>query len=222
MGKTLVITSLILAEPANLKPIPDETFQRLYEDRDAHDGAQANDDVDVKDPKLGKARAAAAAAAAAAPAARSSSGSSGSLKGGEPLLHVKATLVVVNNTLVQQWVDEIAKFAPGLEVRPARRARGWPLMTTDGHEWPLMTTDGHGGPLMTSDGHGGPLMASDCLPHQVHTYYASKQNKERALSRLREADVLITTPHMFGPSHLPRALLKNVAFHRLVSATDGH
>ena len=59
-------------------------------------------------------------------------------------------------------------------------------------------------------------------PHQVHTYYASKQNKERALSRLREADVLITTPHMIGPSHLPRAFLKNVAFHRLVSATDDH
>jgi hypothetical protein len=56
----------------------------------------------------------------------------------------------------------------------------------------------------------------------VHTYYASKQNKERALSRLREADVLITTPHMIGPSHLPRAFLKNVAFHRLVSATDDH
>ena len=127
MGKTLVITSLILAEPANLKPIHDETFQRLYEDRDDLYGAQADDDVDVKDPKLGKARAAAAAAAAAAPAA---SGSSGSLKADEPLLRVKATLVVVNNTLVQQWVDEIAKFAPGLEVRPARRAHGWPLMAS--------------------------------------------------------------------------------------------
>jgi hypothetical protein len=151
MGKTLVITSLILAEPANLKPIHDETFQRLYEDRDdlgtisgrSRDdlyGAQADDDVDVKDPKLGKARAAAAAAAAAAPAA---SGSSGSLKADEPLLRVKATLVVVNNTLVQQWVDEIAKFAPGLEVRPARRAHGWPRMATDGHGWPRMATDGH-------------------------------------------------------------------------------
>ena len=98
--------------------------------RDDLYGAQADDDVDVKDPKLGKARAAAAAAAAAAPAA---SGSSGSLKADEPLLRVKATLVVVNNTLVQQWVDEIAKFAPGLEVRPARRAHGGPLMATDGH-----------------------------------------------------------------------------------------
>ena len=34
-----------------------------------------------------------------------------------PPLAFRCTVVVVNNTLVQQWADEIKKFAPGLSVR---------------------------------------------------------------------------------------------------------
>ena len=79
---------------------------------------------------------------------------------GEPVRY-KVTLVIVNNTLVQQWADEVKKFAPGLVV---------------------------------------------------HTYYASKALKDSALLGLRDADVLITTPHMT----MPAALKRNVVFHRIV------
>jgi hypothetical protein len=48
---------------------------------------------------------------------------------------------------VQQWADELKKFAPGLEC---------------------------------------------------HMFYASKENKKRAMARLRSTDVLLTTPHMLG------------------------
>ncbi len=79
---------------------------------------------------------------------------------GKPVRY-KVTLVIVNNTLVQQWADEVKKFAPGLVVR---------------------------------------------------TYYASKALKDSALKGLRDADVLITTPHMV----MPTALKRNVVFHRIV------
>ncbi len=41
------------------------------------------------------------------------------LKEFDPAVHpisLKLTLVIVNNTLVQQWHDEITKFAPSLKV----------------------------------------------------------------------------------------------------------
>ena len=48
-------------------------------------------------------------------------------------------------------------------------------------------------------------------------YYATKDRKSLALRRLRQTDVLITTPHMVGTSSgLPAALLRNVRVHRLV------
>ena len=120
MGKTLVVTSLVLAERATVKPISDAAFKRLYEPRP--------DDFAASDPSSGP-----------------------------PKLHFKCTVVVVNNTLVQQWVDELRKFAPSLEV---------------------------------------------------HAYYATREKKERALRRLRECDVLIATPHMFAPNHLPAELIQ--------------
>ena len=85
-----------------------------------------------------------------------------------PIMEVKATLVIVNNTLVRQWKDELTKFAPTLKV---------------------------------------------------HTFYATRENKERCLNGLREADVIITTPHMVGLSRdlgLSNAHLAKVKFRRLV------
>ena len=61
---------------------------------------------------------------------------------------------------MQQWTDELRKYAPNLEV---------------------------------------------------HTYYATKENKARALRRLRQCDVLVTTPHMIWPEFL----LENIEVRRL-------
>jgi len=80
-------------------------------------------------------------------------------------IKIKATLIIVNNTLVGQWKDEIAKFAPDLEV---------------------------------------------------HTYYADKKSKQMALKKLRSADIVLTTPHMFKDGELSPALLRNVQWHRLI------
>ena len=46
----------------------------------------------------------------------------------------------------------------------------------------------------------------------VHTYYASSKNKSKAIEALRDADVLITTPHM----NIGEAFLARVRLHRLV------
>ena len=46
----------------------------------------------------------------------------------------------------------------------------------------------------------------------VHTYYASSKNKSKAIEGLRDADVLITTPHM----NIGEAFLARVRLHRLV------
>jgi hypothetical protein len=74
MGKTLVITSLVLAEPAkSLKPITEKAFRDFMQGKPAP-----------------------------FPSAE---------------LAFKCTLVIVNNTLVQQWADEISKFAPSLSVQ---------------------------------------------------------------------------------------------------------
>lgn len=69
MGKTAVVTSLILARPSQAKRVNNERFKKAL-------------NPEVKE----------------APA------------------DFRLTVVVVNNTLVQQWADEIAKFAPGLKV----------------------------------------------------------------------------------------------------------
>jgi hypothetical protein len=82
----------------------------------------------------------------------------------DPSVHpipLKLTLIIVNNTLVQQWHDEIVRFAPGLKV---------------------------------------------------HVFYADASKKAQALSQLREADVLITTPHMT----LPNELARKMSVHRLI------
>ena len=67
MGKTAVVAALILANPATLKPVPDERFAKLLSD----DGEQTK---------------------------------------------LKLTIIVVNNTIVQQWADELKRFAPSLRV----------------------------------------------------------------------------------------------------------
>lgn len=113
MGKTAVVTALILANPSHAKRISDEQWAR-----EAGGGAPASGEY-------------------------------------------KCTVVVVNNTLVKQWADEMRKFAPGLVV---------------------------------------------------HTYYASTKNKNLAIEALRDADVLITTPHM----NMGEAFLARVRLHRLV------
>ena len=69
MGKTAVVTALVLANPRDVKPISNAAFARLLDE--AYN---------------------------------------------TPTLEFKATIVVVNNTLVKQWADEIGKFAPGLNV----------------------------------------------------------------------------------------------------------
>lgn len=109
MGKTAVVTALVIARPSTAKP------------RD--DAAQSDQ------------------------------------------LRLKGTLVVCNNTLVQQWEDEVRRFAPNLRVE-----------------------------TFYSNGGAG-----------------AAKRKESALRNLKEADVLITTPHMnFGD------LKRRMHFHRLV------
>ena len=116
MGKTMVCTSIILANPlASYKPVSDKRFAKLKSSFD-------------------------------------------------PSVHpipLKLTLIIVNNTLVKQWYDEVKKYAPGLNV----------------HQW-----------------------------------YNDLRKKETALEELRDADVLITTPHMI----LPYDLQKKISFHRLI------
>lgn len=82
----------------------------------------------------------------------------------DPGIHpipLKLTLVIVNNTLVRQWANEFAKFAPGL---------------------------------------------------RVHVFYNDAKAKAKALAELRDADVLITTPHMT----LPYGLATKMRVHRLI------
>ena len=74
MGKTAVVTSLILANPSKAKSVPDKAFMGL-------------------------------------------------LTGGGACHKYKVTLIVVNNTLVQQWEDEMKKFAPSLEVYTYYKSR---------------------------------------------------------------------------------------------------
>ena len=74
MGKTAVVTSLILANPSKAKSVPDKAFKGLLTD-------------------------------------------------GGACHKYKVTLIVVNNTLVQQWEDEMKKFAPSLEVYTYYKSR---------------------------------------------------------------------------------------------------
>jgi hypothetical protein len=67
MGKTAVVAALVLANPANVKPVSDDAFGKLLTEQGTrHD--------------------------------------------------FKVTVIIVNNTLVQQWADELRKFAPSLKV----------------------------------------------------------------------------------------------------------
>ena len=77
----------------------------------------------------------------------------------DPAVHpipLKLTLIIVNNTLVRQWADEMKKFAPSLKV---------------------------------------------------HVFYSDAGQKRAALSELREADALITTPHMVLPHGLAEKIV---------------
>ena len=52
---------------------------------------------------------------------------------------------------------------------------------------------------------------------ECHMYYASKEKKAKALQRLRQADVLLTTPHMLGNSQaITETMLRHLHVHRLV------
>lgn len=60
----------------------------------------------------------------------------------------------------------------------------------------------------------GLLLARTPSSLTVCTYYGDGKKKGEALKRLRELDVLITTPHMLMPQHF----LENVSAHRLVTS----
>ena len=81
---------------------------------------------------------------------------------GEPISNYGLTLVITNHTLVQQWADELAKFAPGLKI----------------------------------------------LTH----FGLSGKKRDQAFEKLRDYDVLLTTPHIT----MPPAVVANVRFHRMV------
>ena len=94
MGKTLVVTSLVLAHRSRAKRIADGPFKSFLQLAGWGGGS--------KD------------AQAAAVVDAESQASKGLAP---PPLAFGCTVVIVNNTLVQQWADEIKKFAPGLSVR---------------------------------------------------------------------------------------------------------
>jgi DNA repair protein RAD5 len=94
MGKTLVVTSLVLAHKSRAKRIKDGPFKSFL--RLSGWGSSSKE---------------AQEAAASAAELQASQGLA------PPPLAFRCTVVVVNNTLVQQWADEIKKFAPGLIVR---------------------------------------------------------------------------------------------------------
>ena len=115
MGKTMVCTALVLANPCTDPPVSNERFNKL-------------------------------------------------LTGYDASIHpipLKLTLIIVNNTLVQQWYDEITQHAPNLNV---------------------------------------------------HMFYNDAKKKAAALKGLREADILITTPHMI----LPNDLAHKMSIHRMI------
>ena len=93
MGKTLVVTSLVLAHKSRAKRIADGPFKSFLQLSGWGGGSKAAQE---------------AAASAADLSFRGIFTSP---------LAFRCTVVVVNNTLVQQWADEIKKFAPGLSVR---------------------------------------------------------------------------------------------------------
>ena len=94
MGKTMVVTCCVLAEPASdLKPIKDSEFHKWLEAVRSTPTESAVADESDDD------------------------GGNESFKHEtEPTLSMGLTLIVVNNTLVQQWADELQKFAPSLVV----------------------------------------------------------------------------------------------------------
>ena len=94
MGKTLVVTSLVLAHRSRAKRIADGPFKSFL--------------------MLGGWGGGSKEAQQAAESAADLQASQGLAP---PPLAFRCTVVVVNNTLVQQWADEIKKFAPGLSVR---------------------------------------------------------------------------------------------------------
>ena len=93
MGKTLVVTSLVLAHKSRAKRIADGPFKSFLQLSGWGGGSKAAQEAATSAADL-------------------------SFRGifTSPLAF-RCTVVVVNNTLVQQWADEIKKFAPGLSVR---------------------------------------------------------------------------------------------------------
>ena len=87
MGKTLVVTSLVLAHKASqLKPVTDAAFKKLLALCSTVAGGDSKNLHAISTTPL------------------------------SPPVALGCTVVIVNNTLVQQWADEIHKFAPGLKV----------------------------------------------------------------------------------------------------------
>jgi len=84
------------------------------------------------------------------------------MRGEGSIANYGLTLVITNHTLVQQWADELAKFAPGLKI----------------------------------------------LTH----FGLSGKKRDQAFEKLRDYDVLLTTPHIT----MPPAVVSNVRFHRMV------
>ena len=95
MGKTLVVTSLVLAHKSRAKRIADGPFKSFLLLSGWGGGSKEAQQAAVSAADLQASR---------------------GLAFVTPLAF-RCTVVVVNNTLVQQWADEIKKFAPGLTVR---------------------------------------------------------------------------------------------------------
>ena len=126
MGKTMVVTCVVLAAPAaDLKPISDQVFHKWLTAVRTPPAEEEDDDAEDADADGGGFASKLPAGAKAKAAGGVGGGGGGKGKGGkkgggadeaEPTLDFKLTMVVVNNTLVQQWEDEIRKFAPSLRV----------------------------------------------------------------------------------------------------------
>ena len=132
----------------------------------------------------------------------------------------KCTVVVVNNTLVQQTASTV--HAPS---RWCHSLRAWPPGTHGFGAGPLYALWSSASPSQAPVAACDAALISRLAPFRwadelkkfapglvVHTYYASSKNKRKAIEALRDADVLITTPHM----NIGEAFLARVRLHRLV------
>lgn len=120
MGKTAVVTALVLANKAGRQPAAAS---------DTADNAASSSSSGAAAASTSEQKPAAASAASAASTSEQKPSAilDQSLAAHPPAdgrTHLKLTLVVVNNTLVQQWEEEVRKFAPKLRVHVLYQGAG--------------------------------------------------------------------------------------------------